>query len=89
MPTVYRYNHVGILAGQIKGESVITDVTVEGTAAANTSSGGYASDAAVGGLAGKISGSNSGSRTTIENVTATVNTVNLGATSKRAVLPVR
>ena len=79
---VYGYNHVGILAGQIKGESVITDVTVEGTAAANTSSGGYASDAAVGGLAGKISGSNSGSRTTIENVTATVNTVNLGATSK-------
>ena len=50
---VYGYNHVGILAGQIKGESVITDVTVEGTAAANTSSGGYASDAAVGGLAGK------------------------------------
>ena len=79
---VYGYNHVGILAGQINGESVITDVTVEGTAAANTSSGGYASDAAVGGLAGKISGSNSGSRTTIENVTATVNTVNLGATSK-------
>lgn len=79
---VYGYNHVGILAGQIKGESVITDVTVEGTAAANTSSGGYASDAAVGGLAGKISGSNSGSRATIENVTATVNTVNLGATSK-------
>ena len=54
---VYGYNHVGILAGQIKGESVITDVTVEGTAAANTSSGGYASDAAVGGLAGKIFGS--------------------------------
>ena len=64
---VYGYNHVGILAGQIKGESVITDVTVEGTAAANTSSGGYASDAAVGGLVGKISGSNSGSRATIEN----------------------
>lgn len=79
---VYGYNHVGILAGQIKGESVITDVTVEGTAAANTSSGGYASDAAVGGLAGKIFGSSSGSRATIENVTATVNTVNLGATSK-------
>lgn len=79
---VYGYNHVGILAGQIKGESVITDVTVEGTAAANTSSGGYASDAAVGGLVGKISGSNSGSRATIENVTATVNTVNLGAISK-------
>ena len=33
---------------------MITDVTVEGTAAANTSSGGYASDAAVGGLAGKF-----------------------------------
>ena len=79
---VYGYNHVGILAGQIKGESVITDVTVEGTAAANISSGGYASDAAVGGLAGKIFGSSSGSRATIENVTATVNTVNLGATSK-------
>lgn len=79
---VYGYNHVGILAGQIKGESVITDVTVEGTAAANTSSGGYASDAAVGGLAGKIFGSSSGSMATIENVTATVNTVNLGATSK-------
>lgn len=79
---VYGYNHVGILAGQIKGESVITDVTVEGTAAANTSSGGYASDAAVGGLAGKIFGSSSGSRATIENVTATVNTENLGATSK-------
>lgn len=57
-------------------------MTVEGTAAANTSSGGYASDAAVGGLVGKISGSNSGSRATIENVTATVNTVNLGAISK-------
>ena len=79
---VYGYNHVGILAGQMKGESVITDVTVEGTAAANISSGGYASDAAVGGLAGKIFGSSSGSRATIENVTATVNTVNLGATSK-------
>ena len=78
-PITVLIKNTGILAGQIKGESVITDVTVEGTAAANTSSGGYASDAAVGGLAGKISGSNSGSRTTIENVTATVNTVNLGA----------
>lgn len=26
---VYGYNHVGILAGQIKGESVITDVTLK------------------------------------------------------------
>ena len=79
---VYGYNHVGILASQIKGESVITDVTVEGTAA-NTSSGGYASDAAVGGLAGKIFEAvlAPGLRSK-KNVTATVNTVNLGATSK-------
>lgn len=79
---VYGYDHVGILAGQVKGASVIRDVTVEGTAASNTGSTGYATDAAVGGLAGRISGDSSSARATIENVTATVNTVNLGTSSK-------
>ena len=68
--TVAGYDKVGILAGEVTGESIIRNVTVQGPANSGSSVSGSAS-ARVGGIAGLVSGTSlSGSYVTIEDCNA-------------------